>query len=226
MCGLWPQRQDAEVWVWPQPRPSSLPTEGDWEEMLLNRSFSSKRHWQTACPPWLNARQGLWRSQLFAWEKLGAKHNINAETIVIHGIYPALEIIEMSSRKDLRVNLVRLTHVTGDGTEKQRDSWTAMSEATQCHRPRQMKHPDSQAKALSPTSPPSTPGKCTQTSSLLSKACSWALYCWHFLWQVSVTTKGYTVNARGQILKLAYFHNHHFLRGEGPFSGSLKTSGF
>lgn len=137
-----------------------------------------------------------------------------------------LESQKCQARKDLRVNLVRLTHVMGDGTEKQRDSWTAMSEATQCHRPRQMKHPDSQAKALSPTSPPSTPGKCLQTSSLLSKACSWALYCWHFLWQISVTTKGYTVNARGQILKLAYFHNHHFLRGEGPFSGSLKTSGF
>lgn len=61
---------------------------------------------------------------------------------------------------------------------------------------------------------------------LLSKSCSRALYCWHLLWQISVTTKGYTVNTRWQILKLACFHNCHFLRGEQPFSASLKTSGF
>lgn len=61
---------------------------------------------------------------------------------------------------------------------------------------------------------------------LLSKACSRALSRWHLLWQISLTTKGYTVNASWQILKLACFHNCHFLRGEWPFSGSLKTSGF
>lgn len=61
---------------------------------------------------------------------------------------------------------------------------------------------------------------------LLSKSCSRALYCWHLLWQISVTTKGYTVNTRWRILKLACFHNCHFLRGEQPFSASLKTSGF
>lgn len=61
---------------------------------------------------------------------------------------------------------------------------------------------------------------------LLSKACSRAVSCWHLLWQLSLTTKGYTVNTTWQILKLACFHNCHFLRGERPFSSSLKTSGF
>lgn len=96
--------------------------------------------------------------------------------------------------------------------------------------PRQMKSPDSKAKDLSPHGPPARLENVhkpqMQASYLLSKACSWAVYCWHLLWQVSVTTKGYTVNARWQILKLACFHNRHFLRGEQPFSGSLQTSGF
>ena len=61
---------------------------------------------------------------------------------------------------------------------------------------------------------------------VLRKACCGALYRWHLLWQISVTTKGYAVNTRWQILKLACFYNCHFLRGERPFSGSLKTSGF
>lgn len=41
---------------------------------------------------------------------------------MIHGIYPGLRITEFQARKDLRDNLVLPTHVTDDGTEKQRDS--------------------------------------------------------------------------------------------------------
>lgn len=60
---------------------------------------------------------------------------------------------------------------------------------------------------------PETPGFCVYRQALCS---------WHFLWQISVTTKGYTVNMRWQILKLACFHNCHFWRGERPFSGTVK----
>lgn len=58
---------------------------------------------------------------------------------------------------------------------------------------------------------------------ILSRVYRQAPCSWHFLWQISVTTKGYNVNTRWQILKLACFHNCHFWRGERPFSGTVKS---
>lgn len=140
-----------------------------------------------------------------------------------------LESQNFQAREDLKVNLVRLTHVTEDGTEKQR-FMSCRVRSYSVSQTRQMKCPDSQAKALSPHQPPAHQENVhrpqTQASYLLSEACGWALYRWHLLWQISVTMKGDAVNTRWQILKLGCFHKRHFLRGERPFSGSLKTSGF
>lgn len=64
----------------------------------------------------------------------------------------------------------------------------------------------------------------TQGFWVLGRVYRKALHSWHFRWQISVTTKGYTVNTRWQVLKLACFHNCRFRRGEGPFSGTVKKN--
>lgn len=109
-----------------------------------------------------------------------------------------------------------------------RDSWIAMPRSS-AQSYRQDKSHDSQAKALS-TSPPSSQGNVhrpkMQGFSPFSRAGSQALYCWHLLWRISVTTKGYTINTRWQILKLACFHNCHFKRWMTFLWFFIKTSDF
>lgn len=122
---------------------------------------------------------------------------------------------------------MQLIHVTDDGTENERIINYNVKKLLKSYNPDRviLSRPK-----LTPRLPLASLGNVhrpkMQAFYLLSKACSQALSCWHLLWQISLTTKGYTVNASWQILKLACFHNCHFLRGERPFFSSLKTSGF